>query len=94
VTTTNKILTGLLITEAALTAYFFYAQPQCEPCQPFEPCHACIGEGQIVTFWTGFNCFSYKRLLDFHKLSAKKKSVQTVGLLFSGKFFAGFYCNP
>jgi hypothetical protein len=50
---TSKIIIGLLLIEAFLTGYYFYSQPQCEPCLPGIPCPPCISEAQIVTFWAG-----------------------------------------
>ena len=52
-TKTSKTIIGILITEAALAAYFFYAQPLCEPCLPYGPCPPCISEEQIITCWIG-----------------------------------------
>jgi len=52
-TKTKKIIIGLLFIEAPLTAYFFYAQPLCEPCLPGTECPPCISEQQMITFWTG-----------------------------------------
>jgi hypothetical protein len=52
-TKTSKIVIGLLLFEAALTGYYFYSQPKCEPCLPDSPCPPCITEAQIITFWTG-----------------------------------------
>jgi hypothetical protein len=52
-TKTSKIVIGLFLIEAALTGYYFYSQPQCEPCLPGGPCPPCISETQIITFWSG-----------------------------------------
>jgi hypothetical protein len=50
---TSKILIGLFAIEAAFTGFFFYSQPQCEPCLPETPCPPCISETQIIVFWAG-----------------------------------------
>lgn len=52
-TKTSKIVIRLILIEAALTGYYFYSQPQCEPCLAGVPCPPCISETQIITFWTG-----------------------------------------
>jgi hypothetical protein len=52
-TNTAKIISALIGVEAALTAYYFYSQPQCEPCLPNIPCEPCISKEQIMTFRTG-----------------------------------------
>lgn len=52
-TKTSKTVIGLLIVEAALTQYYFYAQPQCEPCPPGTLCPPCISEAQIIIFSAG-----------------------------------------
>ena len=49
----NKIIVGVLIIEAALTKYYLYAQPLCEPCLPGTPCPPCISKDQMVTLWAG-----------------------------------------
>lgn len=50
---TNKILIGLITIEVVLTAYHFYAQPQCEPCLPGWPCRPCISSEQIFALFAG-----------------------------------------
>ena len=52
-TRSTKIIVGLLLIELSLTAYFFYIQPQCEPCLKGNPCPPCISEQQNIVFWTG-----------------------------------------
>jgi hypothetical protein len=52
-TKTSKIAIGFILIEVALSGYYFYSQPQCEPCLPDTPCPPCISETQIITFWTG-----------------------------------------
>ena len=52
-TKTNKILIGLITIEVVLTAYHFYAQPQCEPCLPGWPCPPCISSEQIFALFAG-----------------------------------------
>lgn len=50
---TNKILIGLITIEVVLTAYHFYAQPQCEPCLPGWPCCPCVSSEQIFALFAG-----------------------------------------
>ena len=52
-TKTSKILIGLITIEVVLTAYHFYAQPQCEPCLPGWPCPPCISSEQIFALFAG-----------------------------------------
>ena len=52
-TKTNKILIGLITVEVILTAYHFYAQPECEPCLPGWPCPPCISSEQIFALFAG-----------------------------------------
>lgn len=52
-TKTGKIIIRLLFVEAVFTAYYFYAQPLCEPCLPELPCPPCISKEQIFIIWIG-----------------------------------------
>jgi hypothetical protein len=69
---TFKILLGLVFIEAALTAFYLYAQPQCEPCLPGMPCPPCISETQTIAFWTSvliaMITFGYLAFINFRQL--------------------------
>src|SRR5215831_5971517 len=82
-TRTTKIIIGLCIFETALTAYYFYAQPLCEPCLPGVSCLPCISESQIITFWTGIliAAATIFYLLFFKKSHAKTASSKILSLI-------------
>lgn len=69
----SKIFIVFIIVEAVLTAYFFYIQPQCEPCLPKATCPPCISDTQIKTFWAGiFIAVLTISYLLFNKFSKSK----------------------
>ena len=74
-TNTSKTIIGLTIVEVALTAYFLYAQPKCEPCPPNIHCDPCISQAQIMTFWIGLSIAVVTIIyLFFLKLQSQFKS--------------------
>ena len=73
--TSKILLTALFFAEAILTAYFFYAQPLCEPCLSDTPCPPCINEQQVITFWIeiiiALTSIIYLAFINFRKTNKK-----------------------
>ena len=73
--TSKILLTALFFAEAILTAYFFYAQPLCEPCLSDTLCPPCISEQQVITFWIGIiialTSIIYLAFINFRKTNKK-----------------------
>ena len=68
--------------EVVLTAYFFYAQPLCEPCIDNSPCPPCISDEQIITLWAGgLIAFATIGFFTIYKTSEKRKWLVTCGFM-------------